>query len=143
VNAARRSAWLAGALAATFTMAALVPVAAHGQQPEEVKTAFEHAIPNIPGKSLVALVVTYAPGGKSPAHRHAGSAFIYARVLSGAVRSQVNEEPAKVYQAGEGWYELPGSHHRVSENASDREPANLLAIFIVDTNDRPLTTPDR
>ena len=129
-----------GFLVAAFI--ALAPIATHAGQPEEVKTAFEHAIPNIPGKSLVALVVTYAPGAKSTAHRHAGSAFIYARVLSGAVRSQVNDGTAKVYQAGEGWYELPGSHHRVSENASDREPANLLAIFVVDADDRPLTTPD-
>lgn len=134
---------LAASLAAALSAIALAPVAAQAHQPDEVKTAFERAIPNIPGKSLVALVVTYAPGAKSPAHRHAGSAFIYARVLTGAVRSQVNDEPAEVYQAGEGWYELPGSHHRVSENASDREPASLLAIFVVDTNDRPLTTPDQ
>ena len=86
--------------------------------------------------------MSYGPGIKSASHRHAGSAFIYARVLSGAIRSQVNDEPARVYKAGEGWYELPGSHHRVSENASDHEPASLLAIFVVDTNDRPLTMPD-
>ena len=70
------------------------------------------------------------------------SAFIYARVLSGAIRSQVNDEPVKVYQAGESWHEMPGSHHRVSENASDREPASLLAVFVVDSGDKPLTTPD-
>jgi quercetin dioxygenase-like cupin family protein len=64
-------------------------------------------------------------------------------VLSGANRSQVNDEPAKVYQVGESWYEVPGSHHRVSENASDREPASLLAVFVVDSNDRPLTIPDQ
>lgn len=130
------------ALAATSVVLALAPVAAKAH-PEEIRTDFEHVIPNIPGKSLVVLVVSYEPGVKSASHRHAGSAFIYARVLSGAIRSQVNDEPAKVYQAGEGWYELPGSHHRVSENASDREPASLLAIFVVDTNDKPLTTPDQ
>jgi quercetin dioxygenase-like cupin family protein len=114
----------------------------HAQGLEQVTTAFEHAIPNIAGKSLVALVVSYRPGGKSPSHRHAGSAFIYAHVLSGAIRSQVGDEPAKVYQAGEGFYEVPGSHHSVSENASDREPASLLAVFVVDSNDTPLTVPD-
>lgn len=129
------------ALAATSATLALAPIAAQAH-PEEIRTEFEHVIPNIPGKSLVVLVVSYGPGIKSASHRHAGSAFIYARVLSGAIRSQVNDEPARVYKAGEGWYELPGSHHRVSENASDREPASLLAIFVVDTNDRPLTTPD-
>ena len=113
------------------------------QNSEEVKTVFEHAIPNIEGKRLVARVVSYPPGGKSPSHHHARSAFIYAHVLSGAIRSQVGDEPAKVYQVGEGFHELPGSHHKISENASDREPASLLAVIVVDSNDNPLTIPDQ
>src|SRR3954469_25379869 len=113
------------------------------QNVEQVKLVFEHVIPNTEGKSMVAVVVTYPPAGKSPAHRHARSAFIYAHVLSGAIRSQVGDAPAKVYKAGEGFYELPGSHHRISENASDRKPASLLAVFVVDSKDRPLTTPDK
>jgi quercetin dioxygenase-like cupin family protein len=113
------------------------------QNVEQVKPVFEHVIPNIQGKSMVAVVVTYPPGAKSPAHRHAQSAFIYAYVLSGAIRSQVGDEPAKVYQVGEGFYEVPGSHHRISENASDRDPASLLAIFVVDSKNTPLTTPDQ
>jgi quercetin dioxygenase-like cupin family protein len=113
------------------------------QNLEQVKPVFEHIIPNAQGKSMVAVIVSYPPGGKSPAHHHAQSAFIYAYVLSGAVRSQVGDEPAKVYRVGEGFYEVPGSHHRISENASDKEPASLLAVFVVDTNDNPLTTPDQ
>jgi quercetin dioxygenase-like cupin family protein len=89
------------------------------------------------------LVVNYGPGGKSSPHRHAGSAFIYAHVLSGAIRSQVDDEPARVYRAGEGFHELPGSHHRVSENASEREPASLLAVFVVDSQDTALTVSDQ
>jgi len=38
---------------------------------------------------------------------------------------------------------VPGSHHKVSENASDREPASLLAVIVVDSSDKPLTTPDK
>src|SRR5689334_17957602 len=83
------------------------------------------------------------PGAKSSSHRHARSAFIYAYVLSGAIRSQVDDQPAKVYGVGEDFYEAPGSHHRVSENASDREPAKLLAVFVVDSSERPLTIPDQ
>ena len=82
------------------------------------------------------------PGAEPPAPAHAGSAFIYAHVLSGSIRSQVNDEPARVYQVGEGFHEVPGSHHRVSENASESEPASLLAVFIVDAEDDPLTVPD-
>ena len=142
---------VAVAIAATGTMqlAQAQEVRPQGLKPgfaqnlEELKVVFEHAIPNVKGKRLVALLVSYPPGGRSPAHRHARSAFVYAHVLSGAIRSQVNDEPARVYQAGEGFHELPGSHHRISENASDREPASLLAIFVVDSNDDPLTIPDQ
>jgi quercetin dioxygenase-like cupin family protein len=114
----------------------------HGHEPEHVSAVFEKSIPNVPGKSLVALVVTYPPGGKSRPHRHAKSAFIYAHVLSGSIRSQVDKEAARVYHVGEGFHEAPGSFHRVSENASDREPASLLAVFVVDTTDSPITIPD-
>ena len=106
-----------------------------------VTTKFEHAIPNIPGKSLVSQVVDYAPGGASPSHAHAKSAFIYAYVVSGAIESQVNDGPKRVYRAGESFFEEPGSLHRVSRNASKTEPAKLLAVFVVDTNDKALTTP--
>jgi quercetin dioxygenase-like cupin family protein len=108
-----------------------------------VKVVFERAIPNIEGKRMFAVVVSYPPGGGSPAHHHAASAFIYAHVLSGAIRSQVGDEPTKVYHVGEGFYEVPGSHHRISENASDSDPASLLAVFVVDSKDNPLTIPDK
>jgi quercetin dioxygenase-like cupin family protein len=51
--------------------------------------------------------------------------------------------PERVYHAGESFYELPGAHHAVSRNASATEPAKLLAVFVVDTDDKALTTPDK
>src|SRR5687768_9063277 len=109
---------------------------------ETVTVVANEAIPNLPGKRLISNVVDYPPGAASDPHYHAPSAFIYAYVLSGEVRSQVDDEPARVYRAGEMWFENPGAHHRVSENASDTEPARLLAVFIVDAADEQLTTPD-
>jgi quercetin dioxygenase-like cupin family protein len=134
---------LTRSIAAVAAAFALVTATAQAHELEQVTTVFERAIPNIAGKSLVAVVVTYPPGGKSLPHLHAGSAFIYAHVLSGAIRSQVDDEPVRVYRVGEGFHEVPGSHHRVSENASDREPASLLAVFVVDTQERVLTTPEQ
>jgi quercetin dioxygenase-like cupin family protein len=117
---------------------------APGAAPDaSVAANFSHAIPNIPGKSLVAVVVTYPPGGATPAHHHAGSAFIYGYVLSGAIQSQVEGEPVKTLTAGQSFYETPGAHHVVSRNASATEPARFLAVFVVDTNDAPLTTVDK
>jgi quercetin dioxygenase-like cupin family protein len=107
------------------------------------KNVFDHAIPNVEGKDMVAILVNYPPGGKSPPHHHAPSAFIYAYVLSGAVRSQIDDEPVKTYHAGEGFYELPGARHRISENASAKDPATMLAVYVVDSKDKPLTTADQ
>jgi quercetin dioxygenase-like cupin family protein len=128
------------AAGAAFAIALAVPAAAR-ERGETVAPHFERAIPNIPGKSLVAVVVDYAPGGASLPHTHAKSAFIFAYVVSGAIESQVNDQPKRVYHAGESWYETPGSSHRVSRNASATEPAKLLAVFVVDTEDKTLTTP--
>ena len=69
--------------------------------------------------------------------------FIYARVLEGAIRGKVNNEPERTYQAGESWTEKPGDHHQVSKNASATQPAKLLAIFVVDTSDRQIVIPDK
>lgn len=136
------------ALAALTAVVMLSP-AVHAQPPPPknsgqipvVRKVFDQAT-NVPGKSLEAVSVSYPPGAKSVAHHHAKSAFIMAYVISGAIRSQVEGEPERVYQASETWSEAPGAHHTVSENASATEPAELLAVFLVDTGDGPLTTDD-
>ncbi|WGS23942.1 MULTISPECIES: cupin domain-containing protein [unclassified Bradyrhizobium] len=128
------------AACAAVVIAAAMPVSAH-EAGQTVTPTFQQPITNIPGKSLVAVVVDYAPGGASPSHVHAKSAFIFGYVLSGEIESQVNDEPTRVYRAGESFYETPGSRHPVSRNASKTAPAKLLAVFVVDTDDRQLTTP--
>src|SRR3546814_12907900 len=91
---------------------------AHDDEAETVTKNFEAAIPNIPGKSLIALEVDYAPGAASPSHTHAKSAFIYAYVISGAIESQVNDGETHIYRAGESWYEPPNETHQVSTEES-------------------------
>jgi quercetin dioxygenase-like cupin family protein len=127
------------AACAVVAIATATPSAAQGVG-QKVTPHFEQAIPNIPGKSLIAVVVDYAPGGASPSHTHAKSAFIFAYVLSGEIESQVNDGPMKVFRAGESFHEAPGDRHSVSRNASTTEPAKLLAVFVVDTGDKQLTT---
>ncbi len=118
------------------------PRAAQPQPPvagEQVAVVAHEALPNVPGKQLTAVVVTYGPGAKSTRHRHAGSVFAY--VLSGSIRSENSATgPVRVYKAGEGFFEPPGSEHLVSENASATEPASLLAVFVADDGAR-LTVP--
>lgn len=106
-----------------------------------VKPVAMEKLPNVPGKSISAVVVTYAPGGKSPKHHHAGSVLAY--ILTGAIRSENSATGAvKVYKAGESFFEPAGSEHLISENASSTEPASLLAIFVADDGAH-LTTVDK
>ena len=123
----------------------LLGTAPHAARPQppvaepRVAIVAAHALPNVPGQKLTAVVVTWGPGAKSVSHKHAGSVFAY--VLSGSIRSENSATgPARIYKAGESFFEPPGSEHVVSENASATEPASLLAIFVAEDGAR-LTVP--
>ena len=49
------------------------PVSADDGDGETVTKSFEAAIPNTPGKSLIAVEVEYTPGAASAPHTHAKS----------------------------------------------------------------------
>jgi quercetin dioxygenase-like cupin family protein len=132
---------LAVALTALLSGSALAHDAPGGEEGAKVTLVYDHKLPNVPGKSMKVVLVEYAPGGFSEGHTHPVSAFIYATVLEGAIRSQVNDGPVAVYGAGESFSEFPGDRHGVSENASKTKPAKLLAVFVVDTAEQELTFP--
>ena len=134
-----RTSIAAACAALVFSMAG--PIHAHDGKAQTVTKNFEAAIPNIPGKSLIAVEVDYAPGAASVPHTHAKSAFICAYVISGAIESKVNDGETRIYRVGETWSEPPGAIHSISRNASKTEPAKLLAVFVLNTSDDPLTTP--
>ncbi|WP_051979799.1 cupin domain-containing protein [Edaphobacter aggregans] len=104
------------------------------------RTAFSHPLPALIGNKLPVegVEVTYGPGAASPAHSHSCPVIGY--VLSGAIRTQVKDQPEVIYKAGESFYEAPNGVHLVSANASDKEPAKLLAFFVCDHN-AELSTP--
>ncbi len=79
--------------------------AADASPAARITLEYDQPLPNVPGKSLRVVRVEYPPGGSSPAHLHAPSAFIFARVLKGAIRSAVNDGPPRVYKAGEAFQE--------------------------------------
>ena len=107
----------------------------------KVTVVYDHALPNVPGKSLKGILVEYGPGVATPGHLHPKSAFIYATVLEGAIRTSVNDGPVVTYRAGQNFSEFPGDRHTLDENASKTEPAKLLAVFVVDTDEKELLTP--
>src|SRR5438132_11455292 len=95
----------------------------------KVTLVYQHELPNVRGKSIKGVLVEYGPGGYSPGHTHAKSAFIYATVLEGAIRSQVNNGPVTTYKAGQSFSELPGDPHGVSANPRETQPAKPPAGF--------------
>lgn len=101
---------------------------------------FSHALPSLDGSHLRAIVVEvkYAPGEADKPHSHPCTVIGY--VAQGAIRFQVKGGPEGVYKAGESFYEPPNGVHQVSANASDKEPARLIAFFVCD-HETPLTVP--
>lgn len=99
---------------------------------ESIQPVFQQALPNVSGKTFTTVTVDFAPGERAAPHRH-GQAFVFAYVLGGAIRSQLEGQSARVYQAGDHWAEPPGSHHVLTENARSTEPARLLVVFVADT----------
>ncbi|ABC93912.1 hypothetical conserved protein (plasmid) [Rhizobium etli CFN 42] len=136
-------------LAKMISAAAFALVLACGDQAyaagekAKISVVYDQKLPNVPGKSMKAVLVEYGPGGSSPAHTHPHSAFIYATVLEGAITSKVNDGPEKTYKAGESFSEFPGDHHAVSKNASKTKPARLLAVFVLNSDETELTTDDK
>ena len=89
----------AAGLAAVCVSAASAQAASGDKR--NVTLVYDQVLPNVPGKSIRGVLVEYGPGDSSPAHTHPSSAFIYATVLEGAIRSQVNDGPVTTYRAGE------------------------------------------
>lgn len=128
-------------LSAVFAALSISAASAAEPPAGKVSVVFDRPIPNIPGKSMRGVVVEYGPGAASPSHTHPKTAFIYATVLEGSFRIKVKGEPEKIYHVGENFVEEPGSVHLVSANASDTEPARLLAVFVLDSDETSIVTP--
>ena len=101
---------------------------------------FSHSLPQMDGSHLRAILVevNYAPGEKDKPHSHPCAVIGY--VAQGTIRFQVRGGTETVYKTGESFYEPPNGVHQVSANASDTEPARLIAYFTCD-HETPLTVP--
>jgi quercetin dioxygenase-like cupin family protein len=101
-----------------------------GSALDTVEPIASYALPNVPGKRVTIVRVFYGPGGFTRAHRHAGSVTAY--VTKGEIRSQLGGGPVEIFKVGQSFFEPPGATHLVSANASNTEPAELIAVFVAD-----------
>ena len=91
---------------------------------------FTHSLPDLTMEDWEVTVshVDYPPGRVGAEHHHAG--FVLAYVLEGAIVTRISGQgKEKTYTVGQMFYEAPGSTHEVSRNASQTEPAKLLAMI--------------
>ena len=75
------------------------------------------------------VLVNFAPGEVSGAHRHPIPAIAY--VLEGEIESTFNGK-IKRFKKGEAFYEDPNLLHAATKNLSTTKPAALLVYFIGD-----------
>jgi quercetin dioxygenase-like cupin family protein len=101
-----------------------------GSSLDRVEPITSHALPNVPGKRVTIVRVFYGPGGFTRAHRHSGSVTAY--ITKGEIRSQLAGGPVETFKVGQSFFEPPGATHLVSANASNTEPAELIAVFVAD-----------
>src|SRR5665213_644301 len=101
-----------------------------GSTLDRVEPIASYALPNVPGKRVTVVRVFYGPGGFTRAHRHAGSVTAY--VTKGDIRSQLGGGPVETFKVGQSFFEPPGATHLVSANASNTEPAELIAVVVAD-----------
>ena len=101
-----------------------------GSTQDVVEPIGSYALPNVPGKRVTIVRVFYGPGGFTRAHRHAGSVTAY--ITKGEIRSQLAGGAVETFKVGQSFFEPPGAMHLVSANASNTEPAELIAVFVAD-----------
>ena len=104
--------------------------ASSGSSLNKVELISSHALPDLPGKRVTIVRVTYGPSGFTPPHRHAGTVTAY--ITKGQIRSQLKGGPVEIFEVGQSFFEPPGAIHLVSANASNTEWAELIAVFVAD-----------
>jgi quercetin dioxygenase-like cupin family protein len=124
---------LAGLAASANASAAQAPQPARGP-------VFRQDLPDLTmeGWEVTVSYVDLAPGRVGSAHRHPGFVLVY--VLNGEVVTKISGQEQRTYRTGEMFFEPPGSTHEVSSNASETQPARLLAMIFAKKNS-PLTAP--
>ncbi len=129
------------AVSALTAAAGFGAVFAQQMPASKVTPVMKQALADIPGREVLMITLDIPPGGGSAPHRHPGH-HIFGYVLEGSYRIKVGDEPEKVLNKGDTFYEPPGALHAVSRNASDSVPAKVLAVIVAESG-KPVTVPEK
>jgi quercetin dioxygenase-like cupin family protein len=114
------------------------------QQPApatKVSQLLKQALADFPGREVIMVTLDIPPGGGSAPHRHPGH-HIFGYVLEGRYKIKLDQGAETILTKGQTFYEAPGQLHAVSANASQTEPAKVLAIIVAES-DKPITVPEK
>jgi quercetin dioxygenase-like cupin family protein len=127
---------IAPRIAVALLVAASGNVFAHGpddahEDGEQVRViSSQEIIEKLDGQDAKATIVevTIEAGKSGLAHRHPGPGFVY--VLEGEYELGIDDQPTKIFKAGETFYEPTGCLHRVSRNPSKTGRTRLIAVVL-------------
>ena len=148
MNAGKREPLVGGALMA-LALAAGVFVGAVGMaaaRPDEKDTVKPISawdiVEKVDGKEMKATVVevTLEPGQAGEPHRHPGPVIGY--VLEGEYEWAIDDQPSKVFKAGETFYEPTGCLHRVSRNPAAKGITRVLAVVLHPRDAKQIAIPE-
>lgn len=105
-------------------------LSAAGRPRPSAQVVSSEPLAHVPGKRVTVAIVDFPPGALSPPHRHGGSVTVF--VLKGAIRSQLGDGPIETFPVGGTFFEPLGIIHTLSENTSDTDSAQVMAIFVHD-----------
>jgi quercetin dioxygenase-like cupin family protein len=137
-----RTLGLSLALIAEMSALALVPASAQQPAPAtKVTTLMKEVLAEFPGHEVIVITLDIPPGAVSPPHRHPGH-HVFGYVLEGSYRIKLDQGPETMLSKGQTFHEAPGQLHAVSGNASQTEPAKVLAFMIAESG-KPITVPEK
>ncbi len=116
----------------------------HHEDGESVKVLSTRPIQEkLDGKEAAATIVevTINPGEAGLSHRHPGPGFVY--VLEGKYELGIDDQPTKIFKAGETFYEPTGCLHRVSKNPSTSGKTRLIAVVLHPRDAKEIAIPER
>ena len=116
---------------------AIVPALSQQAPPTTVTSLLKQALSDVAGREVIMVMLDIPPGGGSPPHRHPGH-HIFGYVLEGSYKLKLDQGPETVLT----FYEAPGQLHAVSANASQTEPAKVLAVIVAESG-KPITVPEK
>lgn len=116
----------------------------HHEDGESVKViATADIVEKLDGKEAAVTVVevTIGPEQAGLPHRHPGPGFVY--VAEGEYELGIDDQPTKVFHAGETFYEPTGCLHRVSRNAAREGTTKLIAFVLHPRGVKEVAVPEK